>query len=177
MGTAHVLMRWGPGRCARRGGGDHRQGSIATANGPTLPRRRPLGGHDPYSASKGGGRDHHRQLPRCLLAAQGVAVATARAGNVMAGRLGGRPPAARRRAPGAPGSSSPSATLRATRPWQHVIEPLAAYLCLAERLWADPARAGAHNFGPLPHEAATVGYVVKMASSAYPESATSYENQ
>ena len=45
---------------------------------------------------------------------------------------------------------------------------------LAERLWADPALAGAYNFGPLPHEAASVGNVIKMASSAYSASASSY---
>ena len=137
----------------------------------------PLGGHDPYSASKAAAEIITASYRDAFLTAQGVAVATARAGNV----IGGGDWAADRLLPDAvrAWSTGQQLTIRhpeATRPWQHVIEPLAAYLCLAERLWADPAHAGAYNFGPLSHEAATVGYVVKMASSAYPESATSYEN-
>ena len=55
----------------------------------------------------------------------------------------------------------------AVRPWQHVLEPLAAYLRLAEALWREPALAGAYNFGPLTGEAATVGRVVALARAAY----------
>lgn len=64
----------------------------------------------------------------------------------------------------------------ATRPWQHVIESLAAYLCLADRIWANPTRAGTYNFGPLPYEAATVRYVIKIVASACLKSASCYEN-
>ena len=63
----------------------------------------------------------------------------------------------------------------ATRPWQHVIEPLAAYLCLAERLWTEPERAGAYNFGPLPHEVATVEKVIKMAVGPRNDCVVSYQ--
>jgi CDP-glucose 4,6-dehydratase len=102
-----------------------------------------------------------------------VAVSTARAGNVIGGGDFANdriiPDCVRAMAAGRKiGVRNPYST----RPYQHVLEPLAAYLCLAERLWADPTCAGAYNFGPLPHEAATVGYVVKMASDAYPSSAT-----
>lgn len=136
-----------------------------------------LGGHDPYSASKAAAEIVTASYRDAFFAAQGVAVATARAGNV----IGGGDWAADRLLPDAVRAWSAGQTLHirhpgATRPWQHVIEPLAAYLCLAEQLWVDPARAGAYNFGPLPHEAATVGNVVKMAAGAYPSSATSYEN-
>ena len=178
MGTAHVLD-------ALRGQADVRAVVVVTTDKVyrnrewAYPYREddPLGGHDPYSASKAAAEIVTASYRDAFLAAQGVAVATARAGNVM----GGGDWAADRLLPDAVRAWSAGQTLHirhpeATRPWQHVIEPLTAYLCLAERLWADPARAGAYNFGPLPHEAATVGYVVKMASSAYPESATSYEN-
>ncbi len=178
MGTAHVLD-------ALRGQADVRAVVVVTTDKVyrnrewAYPYREddPLGGHDPYSASKAAAEIVTASYRDAFLAAQGVAVATARAGNV----IGGGDWAADRLLPDAVRAWSAGQTLHirhpeATRPWQHVIEPLAAYLCLAERLWADPARAGAYNFGPLPHEAATVGYVVKMASSAYPTSATSYEN-
>lgn len=178
MGTAHVLD-------ALRGQADVRAVVVVTTDKVyrnrewAYPYREddPLGGHDPYSASKAAAEIITASYRDAFLAAQGVAVATARAGNV----IGGGDWAADRLLPDAVRAWSAGQTLHirhpeATRPWQHVIEPLAAYLCLAERLWADPTRAGAYNFGPLPHEAVTVGYVVKMASSAYPESVTSYEN-
>ena len=178
MGTAHMLD-------ALRGQADVRAVVVVTTDKVyrnrewAYPYREddPLGSHDPYSASKAAAEIVTASYRDAFLAAQGVAVATARAGNVM----GGGDWAADRLLPDAVRAWSAGQTLHirhpeATRPWQHVIEPLAAYLCLAERLWAEPARAGAYNFGPLPHEAATVGHVVKMASSAYPESATSYEN-
>jgi CDP-glucose 4,6-dehydratase len=178
MGTAHVLD-------ALREQADVRAVVVVTTDKVyrnrewVYPYREddPLGGHDPYSASKAAVEIVTASYRDAFLAAQGVAVATARAGNV----IGGGDWAADRLLPDAVRAWGAGQTLHirhpeATRPWQHVIEPLAAYLCLAERLWADPARAGAYNFGPLPHEAATVGDVIKMAASAYPESATSYEN-
>ena len=178
MGTAHVLD-------ALRGQSDVRAVVVVTTDKVyrnrewAYPYREddPLGGHDPYSASKAAAEIVTASYRDAFLAAQGVAVATARAGNV----IGGGDWAADRLLPDAVRAWSAGQQLvirhpQATRPWQHVIEPLAAYLCLAERLWADPARAGAYNFGPLPHEAATVGYVIKMAAGAYPSSATSYQN-
>ncbi len=136
-----------------------------------------LGGHDPYSASKAATELVTASYRDAFLAAQGVAVATARAGNV----IGGGDWAQDRLLPDAVRAWEAGQTLhirrpQATRPWQHVLEPLAAYLCLAQSLWEQPALAGAYNFGPLPHEAATVKNVVKMASGAYPSSAASYEN-
>ena len=136
-----------------------------------------LGGHDPYSASKAAAELVAASYRDAFLAQQGTAVATARAGNV----IGGGDWAHDRLLPDAVRAWQAGQTLRirrpqATRPWQHVLEPLAAYLRLAERLWEQPPLAGAYNFGPLPHEAATVENVIKMASSAYPSSATSYEN-
>jgi CDP-glucose 4,6-dehydratase len=48
----------------------------------------------------------------------------------------------------------------AVRPWQHVLEPLAGYLVLTERLWADPDVAEAWNFGPADADARPVADVV-----------------
>jgi len=177
MGTAHVLD-------ALRGQSDACVAVVVTTD--KVYRNREwcypyregdaLGGHDPYSASKAAAEIVAASYRDAFLAAQGVAVATARAGNV----IGGGDWAPDRLLPDAVRAWDAQRSLHirhphATRPWQHVIEPLAAYLRLAERLWAEPALAGAYNFGPLPHEAATVGDVVKMASGAYPSSATSYE--
>lgn len=137
-----------------------------------------LGGHDPYSASKAACELVAASYRDSFLAAQGVALATARAGNV----IGGGDWAADRLLPDAVRAWEAGGTLEirrpaATRPWQHVLEPLAAYLRLAQVLWQDPARAGAYNFGPLPHEAATVKDVIEMARSAYPSGAVSYQNE
>jgi CDP-glucose 4,6-dehydratase len=127
-----------------------------------------LGGHDPYSASKAAAElviDCYRDA---FLKGQGVAVASARAGNVIGGgdwsedRL--IPDAIR-----AWSADQPLAIRRpqSTRPWQHVLEPLAAYLRLAERLWHQPSLAGAYNFGPHTHEGATVREVIELAQCAY----------
>jgi CDP-glucose 4,6-dehydratase len=127
-----------------------------------------LGGHDPYSASKAAAEIVTASYRDAFLAERGVAVATARAGNVIGGgdwsddRL--IPDAVRAWQAGQP------LVIRrpeAVRPWQHVLEPLAGYLRLAERLWTDPALAGAYNFGPLTGDAATVGDVVTLAAQAY----------
>ncbi len=129
----------------------------------------PLGGHDPYSASKAGTElvtASYRAsfFPPDALARHGVALATARAGNVIGGgdwtadgliadavrALGtGRP--IRLRHP------------TAVRPWQHVLEPLDGYLTLASRLLGPDAAAtsGAWNFGPDPRDDATVQTVVE----------------
>lgn len=177
MGTAHLLD-------ALRGQSDVRVAVVVTTDKVyrnrewCYPYREDdvLGGHDPYSASKAAAEIVTASYRDAFLAAQGVAVATARAGNV----IGGGDWSPDRLLPDAVRAWSAGHTLHirhpeATRPWQHVIEPLAAYLRLAEQLWAQPRLAGAYNFGPLPHEAATVGNVVKMASRAYPTSGISYE--
>eukprot|EP01034_Spumella_vulgaris_P034896 gene34897-43030_t len=179
MGTAHVLD-------ALRGQSDVRAVVVVTTDKVyrnrewAYPYREDdaLGGHDPYSASKAATELVTASYRDSFLAAQGIAVATARAGNV----IGGGDWAQDRLLPDAVRAWEKGATLhirrpQATRPWQHVLEPLAAYLRLAQRLWESPALAGAYNFGPLPHEAATVKNVIELASTAYPASATSYENE
>jgi len=123
-----------------------------------------LGGYDPYSASKAAAElaiDCYRDS---FLRERGVAVASARAGNV----IGGGDWSEDRLIPDAIRAWSRNCPLtirrpEAIRPWQHVLEPLSAYLRMAERLWHDPALAGAYNFGPRTDEAATVREVVALA--------------
>ena len=113
-----------------------------------------LGGHDPYSSSKAAAEIATASWRRSFFdAAPGgmtTGVATARAGNV----IGGGDWAADRLIPdlvrGAmKGSSVPIRYPRATRPWQHVLDPVRGYLMLAERLAHEPRRyGGAWNFGP-----------------------------
>jgi CDP-glucose 4,6-dehydratase len=136
-----------------------------------------LGGHDPYSASKAASEIVISSYRDAFLAAQGVAVASARAGNVMGGgdwsedRL--IPDAVRAWQVGQPlVIRSP----HAIRPWQHVLDPLAGYMSLAQKLFEKPGLTGAYNFGPQTDQAATVRDVVELARSAYGSGVTSYEN-
>jgi CDP-glucose 4,6-dehydratase len=136
-----------------------------------------LGGHDPYSASKAASEIVIASYRDSYLAQQGVSVATARAGNV----IGGGDWSEDRLIPDAVRAWSRGQPLfirnpHAIRPWQHVLEPLSGYLTLAQKLWEQPALAGAYNFGPDTHEAGTVEVVTKLASSAYGTGVTSYEN-
>jgi CDP-glucose 4,6-dehydratase len=125
----------------------------------------PLGGHDPYSASKAGTElvvEAYRSsfFPVDRIDEHGVRLASARAGNV----IGGGDWADDRIVPDAMRALSDGADLvvrnpGSTRPWQHVLEPLSGYLALAEHLLADeePGRwADAWNFGPQPVDEATV---------------------
>jgi CDP-glucose 4,6-dehydratase len=127
-----------------------------------------LGGHDPYSASKAASEIVIASFRDAFLSGQGVAVASARAGNV----IGGGDWSEDRLVPDAVRAWHAGATLeirrpQAIRPWQHVLEPLAGYLTLAEKLWHQPELAGAYNFGPHTHEAATVHEMVERARQAY----------
>lgn len=166
MGTAHVLD-------ALRSQEDVRVAVVVTTDKVyrnrewSYPYREDdaLGGHDPYSASKAACEIVAASYRDAFLAPRGVALATARAGNV----IGGGDWAPDRLLPDAVRAWSAGQTLHvrnphATRPWQHVLEPLAAYLSLAEQLWERPQLAGAYNFGPLPSEAATVGQIIGLAS-------------
>lgn len=128
----------------------------------------PLGGHDPYSASKAASEVLIDSYRLSFLAQRGVAIATARAGNV----VGGGDWSEDRLIPGAVLNWVNSRPLyvrnpESVRPWQHVLEPLYGYLRLAETLWEKPALAGAYNFGPATHEVATVRDVIELARSTY----------
>lgn len=125
----------------------------------------PLGGHDPYSASKAAMEVAVASWRSSFfapgdLADHGVALASARAGNV----IGGGDWSSNRIVPDLARTlaANERPVLRnpqALRPWQHVLEPLAGYLWLGARLAGpDGARfAEAWNFGPDPEDARTVG--------------------
>lgn len=121
-----------------------------------------LGGHDPYSSSKACAEIATAAYRKSFLADAGIHVATARAGNVIGGgdwandrlipdffRAIHRGEALRIRSP------------NAVRPWQHVLEPLAGYLLLAEKLLGSgDGHADAWNFGPDLSDAKPVSWVV-----------------
>lgn len=128
----------------------------------------PLGGHDPYSSSKGAAELVIAGY-RASFFADGPAIASVRAGNVIGGgdwaadRLvpdivraleAGRRPLIR-----APGS---------VRPWQHVLEALGGYILIAERLFAgDRSAATAWNFGPADEDTRPVGWIVERLLAAW----------
>ena len=135
----------------------------------------PLGGHDPYSASKAASEIVISSYRDAILRDQGVAVASARAGNV----IGGGDWSEDRLIPDAIRAWQVKETLeirrpQAIRPWQHVTEPLAAYLSLAEKLWNRPELAGPYNFGPLTQEAANVKNVIEIARQVFGQSSVKY---
>jgi len=132
-----------------------------------------LGGHDPYSASKACAELISASWRSSFLAAgdgRTVALATARAGNVVGGgdwnedRL--VPDLVRSATSGKP------VAIRfphATRPWQHVLEPLAGYLALGASLLADPqGDAEAWNFGPAASEQLNVAQVIAAFAREWP---------
>lgn len=127
-----------------------------------------LGGHDPYSASKAASEMVIESYRKSFLLEQGVAVASARAGNVIGGGDWSQdrliPDAVR-----AWQSGQPLDIRRpdATRPWQHVIEPLWGYLSLAQQLWCDPRLADAYNFGPQSADSASVRSVIELAQKQF----------
>lgn len=134
-----------------------------------------LGGHDPYSASKAACElviDGYRQS---FLNAQGVALASARAGNV----IGGGDWAQDRLLPDAVRAWSAGTPLHvrrpdAVRPWQHVLEPLCGYLRLAEHLWQHPQAEPAWNFGPAAAAALSVREVIASAQAAFGQGQTQF---
>jgi CDP-glucose 4,6-dehydratase len=132
----------------------------------------PLGGRDPYSASKAAAEIVTRAWRDSFLAAgddRRVAVATARAGNV----LGGGDWSEDRVVPDtlralADGREVELRHPGAVRPWQHVMEPLAGYLTLAERLILEgESYAGAWNFAPRDEDAWPVGRLVERIHAAW----------
>lgn len=125
----------------------------------------PLGGSDPYSASKAAAEVVTQAMVSSYFSAVGAPrIATARAGNV----IGGGDWAADRLLPDAAralggGEAFIVRNPASTRPWQHVLDPLAGYLHLAERLAnaAEPV-FGAWNFGPSSDAALTVRDVATL---------------
>ncbi|QKM64042.1 CDP-glucose 4,6-dehydratase [Polynucleobacter tropicus] len=127
-----------------------------------------LGGYDPYSASKAASELIISSYRDSYLAEKGIAIASARAGNV----IGGGDWSEDRLIPDAIRAWDANIPLEvrrpdAVRPWQHVLEPINAYLVLAEKLYSNPSLAGAYNFGPQSQDVATVRSVVKLANKIY----------
>ena len=116
----------------------------------------PLGGDDPYSASKAAcelaTHSFATSFPR-----NGLAIGTARAGNVIGGG-DATPDALVPELMSAFAEGRPARLRRphATRPWQHVLEPLSGYLTLAEQL-DESCHNTSWNFGPAAEDGLTVG--------------------
>ncbi len=130
----------------------------------------PMGGHDPYSNSKGcvelvvaSYRDSFF-LPN-KINEHGVSLSSSRAGNV----IGGGDWAEDRIIPDCVRALSIGETIdvrnpHAIRPWQHVLEPLSGYLWLAAMQWRNPGMyEGAWNFGPSGSGNVNVGHIVELA--------------
>ncbi len=133
----------------------------------------PMGGSDPYSSSKGCTELVTMAYRRSFLASQRVAVASARAGNV----IGGGDWAADRLIPDVvnPLMQNKPVIIRnphSIRPWQHVLDPLAGYLLLAEKLCGDADKfADAWNFGPNEEDAKPVSWVVDTVTRLWGQGA------
>ncbi len=126
----------------------------------------PMGGYDPYSSSKGCAELVTQSYRRSYFSSTdrpSCALASARAGNV----IGGGDFASDRLLPDILHALTHGEriTLRhphAIRPWQHVLEPLAGYMQLAQRLYEDgQSFATAWNFGPNDHDTKSVQSIVK----------------
>ena len=136
----------------------------------------PLGGHDPYSSSKAAAEIAISAWRRSFFQNHPVRVASARAGNVIAGGDW----AADRIVPDCiralqQNQAIPVRNPKSTRPWQHVLEPLSGYLSLAARLanarLAKPDQellASAFNFGPSHEANRTVGELVTEVLKHWP---------
>ena len=129
----------------------------------------PMGGFDPYSSSKGCAElvtaaYRNSFFNRSNYDSHGIALATARAGNV----IGGGDWAEDRLIPDIIRAFEEGRPVyirnpNAIRPWQHVLEPLRGYLMLAERLFKEgPSYAEGWNFGPNEEDAKPVGWIVEQ---------------
>ncbi len=133
----------------------------------------PLGGYDPYSASKACAELVTASYRQSFFDTQKVGVATARAGNV----IGGGDFSLERLIPDFIRAIQNNETLNlrypnAIRPWQHVLESLHGYLVLAEKLWDQPqAFSQAWNFGPYSQDAKTVAQIIEALIAGFGQGA------
>jgi CDP-glucose 4,6-dehydratase len=129
----------------------------------------PMGGFDPYSNSKGCAELVTSAYRRSFLQDKGIALASARAGNV----IGGGDWAPDRLIPDIlsafeQGKLAHIRNPSAVRPWQHVLEPLRGYLTLAQRLFEQGTSfAEAWNFGPNDEDAKSVGWIVEQMAQKW----------
>lgn len=130
-----------------------------------------MGGFDPYSSSKACSELVTAAYRRSFMEPAGIHLASVRAGNV----IGGGDWADDRLVPDFLRALDASETLAirsplATRPWQHVLEPLSGYLMLAEKLFTDGQNfAEAWNFGPEASDAKPVQWIVEYLCSQVPD--------
>jgi CDP-glucose 4,6-dehydratase len=133
-----------------------------------------LGGHDPYSASKAAAEIVVESYCRSFFnpakfSEHGKAISSVRAGNV----IGGGDYADDRLVPDIVRAieNDENVVLRnpkSVRPWQHVLEPLSAYLSLAAKMTKDPLRfSSAYNFGPQLNDEKTVLELTEIFLSAF----------
>jgi CDP-glucose 4,6-dehydratase len=134
----------------------------------------PLGGFDPYSASKAASEILIESWRKSFFNSSKVGIASSRSGNV----IGGGDYAKDRILPDLFKAKDLNITLtlrnpQSTRPWQHVLEPLSGYLKLAMKLFDSPSKySSSYNFGPLSKDNLKVIDLVNKASSIinYPTS-------
>jgi CDP-glucose 4,6-dehydratase len=130
----------------------------------------PMGGHDPYSSSKGAAELVTSAYRRSFFSdPDGPRLASARAGNVIGGGDWGED----RLVPDMMRAALAGETVRvrnpnSIRPWQHVVNPLSGYLALAEAIWDSPEQASGWNFGPPEEEARPVGWLVERLAELWP---------
>jgi CDP-glucose 4,6-dehydratase len=129
-----------------------------------------MGGHDPYSSSKGAAELVISAYRRSFFQA-GARIASVRAGNVIGGGDWARdrlvPDIVRAILAGrAPEIRNPEAV----RPWQHVLEALSGYIAIAQRLLeGHDESACAWNFGPSDDDTQPVGWIVEQMLAGYPQ--------
>jgi len=132
----------------------------------------PMGGHDPYSSSKGCAELVTSSYRRSFFQGKGVGIASARAGNV----IGGGDWADDRLIPDILRSFEKNESVvirnpKATRPWQHVLEPLSGYLILAQKLYESQREcAEGWNFGPNEQDAKPVDWILDQMILKWPNS-------
>ncbi len=133
-----------------------------------------MGGYDPYSSSKACSELVTAAYRQSFLDKAGIAVATARAGNV----IGGGDWAKDRLIPDILRAFEDKQPVsirnpNSIRPWQHVLEPLSGYLLLAEKLYIEPkAFSQAWNFGPQDDDAKPVGWIVEAMANKWGKDAS-----
>lgn len=130
----------------------------------------PLGGYDPYSASKACSELVTGSYKSSFLAGSGIAVSTARAGNV----IGGGDFAKDRILPDCVRAAIRKEPIvvrnpYSVRPYQHVLDPLDGYLEIARRQYETPALAGSYNIGPDVSDCVTTGELTSLFCEAWGE--------
>jgi CDP-glucose 4,6-dehydratase len=130
----------------------------------------PMGGHDPYSSSKGAAELVTTAFRRSFFShPAGPRLASARAGNVIGGGDWGED----RLVPDIMRAALAGEEVRirnpnSIRPWQHVLNPLSGYLVLAQAVWEAPENAEGWNFGPPEQDARPVGWLVERLGELWP---------